>query len=310
MGGNIYFIGHISVDRVENVNGVRVQPGGAALYAAVAAKTLFSNVRLVSAVSKNYKFVDVLKPFLSRYIRFSKMPSTEFHIKYNERWEARYLKAEHGAGSRISISKRTLEGLGPEDMVHFSPIRPRRAQKMVDGIKRSSPKTCISVNTWIDYIVKSKTNKRILREMAEKVDFFILNDSEAKTLAETDSLSTAIRLLKARMLVVTLGELGAIISREDGEIQMVPALNHPVKGVVDTTGSGDTWCGAFVAAYKLTNDLMKSVTVASIISSIKCTNWGFTSLLNLRFSDVNDVIEYVIGLREGSLQKRISDYTK
>lgn len=308
--GGIYFIGHVSEDRVENVNGVRVQPGGAALYAAVAARTLFGDVSLVSALSKDYGFLDVLQPFLSRHIRFSKMPPTQFHIKYNERWEARYLKAEHGAGSRISVSKRFLEGLGPEDAVHLSPIFPRKAHKIVGGIKRSSPQTCVSVNTWTDYITRSRLNRRVLRELAEDVDFFILNDSEAKALAETDSLSTAIRFLKARMLVVTLGELGAIISQEDGEIQMVPALHYPVKRVVDTTGAGDTWCGAFVAAYKLTSDLMKSVTVASIVSSIKCTNWGFTSLWNLRFKNVNDVIEYVIGLKEGSLQKRILDYTE
>lgn len=310
MVGSVYFIGHISEDRVENINGVRVQPGGAALYAAVAAKTLLSNVRLISAVSRNYKFMDVLKPFHSRHIRFFKMPSTQFHIKYNERWEARYLKADHGVGSRVSIPKRLLEGLGSEDVVHLSPIRPRRAHKIVDGIKRSSPETRVSVNTWMDYMVKSRANRRILRELAEKVDFFILNDSEAKALAGTDSLSTAIWLLKARMLVVTLGELGAIISREDGEVQMVPALNYPAKRVIDTTGAGDTWCGAFVAAHKLTNDLMKSVTVASIISSIKCRNWGFTSLWDLRFKGVNDVVEYIIALKDGGMQKRISDYSK
>jgi hypothetical protein len=31
------FVGHISVDKVENVNGSRTQPGGAALYAVMAA---------------------------------------------------------------------------------------------------------------------------------------------------------------------------------------------------------------------------------------------------------------------------------
>jgi len=308
--GSIYFIGHVSVDRVENVNGVRVQPGGAALYAAVAAKTLFSNVRLVSAVSRDYEFMEFLEPFLSRHVRFFRMSPTRFHIKYNEKWEAHYLKAEHGVGSKISISKFFLKGLKPEDFVHLSPIKPKKAYRIVEEIKRSSPETSVSVNTWIEYVTKSRVNRRILRELAEKVDFFILNDFEAKTLAEVDSLSIALRLLKAKMLVVTLGELGAIISREDGEILMVPALNYPVKRVVDTTGAGDTWCGAFVAAYKLTRDLMKSVTVASIISSIKCTNWGFKNLWNMRFNDVNDVIEYVIGLKEGSLQKRISDYTR
>ena len=90
---------------------------------------------------------------------------------------------------------------------------------------------------------------------------------------------------------------------------MVPVLNTPSRHVVDTTGAGDVWCGAFVAAYKLTDDLMKSVTIASILSSLKCSGWNFQKLINLRFRKPEDVIEYIIGMKEGALQKRIPDYT-
>lgn len=307
---NIYFVGHISIDHVENRNGIRIQPGGAALYAAVAARTLSDNVCLFSAVGKDYKFMEVLEPFAPTHIKVFNMPSTSFHIKYDERWEAHYLKAEHGAASRISVSRTIFETLKPEDIVHISPVQPKKAYKIADEVKNSSPDTKVSVNTWIGYISRSGKDRKILKDLAGKTDFFILNDSEAKALTETTSLSAAMKLLKARMLLITLGELGAIIYKEDGEIQMVPALKYPVKNVVDTTGAGDTWCGAFVASYKLTDDLMKSVTAASVISSIKCAGWGFSSLSNLRFKSVNDVIEYVIGLREGSLQKRISDYIR
>ena len=79
--------------------------------------------------------------------------------------------------------------------------------------------------------------------------------------------------------------------------------------VVDTTGAGDVWCGAFLAAYKLTDDLMKSVTIASILSSIKCSGWNFKRLINLRFREPDEVIEYIIGMKEGGFQKRILDYT-
>ncbi len=110
------------------------------------------------------------------------------------------------------------------------------------------------------------------------------------------------------MLIVTLGSLGAIISGENIGMQMIPALNIPPERIVDTTGAGDVWCGAFLATHTLTEDLTKSVSVASIVASIKCSNWGFNSLVNLRFKEPNDVIEFIIGLKEGGLQKRISDY--
>ena len=302
----IFFVGHVSIDRVQNINGSNVQPGGAALYAAIAAKTLFENVYLISVVGRDYPFLDILDLFPRRYIKFSKSPSTRFNIQYNALWEAKYLEAKYSAGLTISPSLIPVESLGAESIVHISPLSPSRVKKIVSAVREKSPKTMISVNTWIGYI--RGNNRNILKEIASEVDCFILNDSEAKALTEARSLSMALKLIKSKMLVVTLGELGAIISKEDGEIQMVPALRFPVEKVVDTTGAGDTWCGSFLAAYKQTGDLMKSVTVASIVSSIKCSGWGFSKLLNLRFKKVDDIINYVIGLKEGGIQKNILDY--
>jgi len=302
----IFFIGHVSIDRVQNVNGSNVQPGGAALYAAIAARTLLNNVYLISVVGRDYPFPDILDIFPRRYLRISKAPSTRFSIKYNSLWEAKYLEAKYGSGLGISPSLIPVEGLGPESIVHVSPLPPSKVRRIVQLIRERKPKTKISVNAWMGYI--RGENKNILREIASEVDFFILNDSEAKVLADARSLSAALKVLKSRMLVVTLGELGAIISRENGEIQMVPALRFPIERIVDTTGAGDTWCGSFLAAYKQTGDLMKSVTAASVISSIKCSGWGFSKLLNLKFKSVDDIIEYVIGLKEGGMQKKLLDY--
>ncbi|MEM3955301.1 MAG: carbohydrate kinase family protein [Candidatus Bathyarchaeia archaeon] len=301
----IFFIGHVSIDRIYNINGSNLQPGGAALYAAIAAKTLADNVYLISVVGRDYPFLDILDIFSRRFIKISNSPSTRFSIKYNERWEAKYLEVKYGSGLKISPSMVPVEIMSPKSMVHISPLSPQRVRKILKLVREKNPEVKISINTWIGYI--KGINKDILREIASEADFFILNDSEAKALTDAKSLTTALKLLKSRTLVVTLGDLGAIVSR-DGDIQVVPALRVPVEKIMDTTGAGDTWCGSFLAAYKQTSDLMKSVTAASIISSIKCTGWGFSKLLSLKFKDVNDLINYVIGLKEGGMQKNILDY--
>ncbi|RLI42494.1 hypothetical protein DRO69_10320 [Candidatus Bathyarchaeota archaeon] len=306
---DLMFVGHVSIDQVENPNGCMIQPGGAALYAAMAARTLLKNVTLVSAVGKDYKFTDVLKIFSSKHVRIVGIPSTRFHIKYNERWEPQYLKASYGAASRITAASIPTKMLSKSSIVHLSPMAPKKIAKIIQKIRMDSPETKIAVNTWINYI-GVRRNRVILQDLAKNVDFFMLNDTEAKALTQTDSISIALRLLEAKMLIVTLGELGAIIKGEEIGTQMIPALKIPLKKVVDTTGAGDTWCGAFLATYKLTEDIMKSVTIASIISSIKCSGWGLQKLINLKFKKSDDVIEYVIGLKEGALQKRILEYTK
>jgi len=305
--GTLTFIGHVSIDHVETVNGANTQPGGAALHAAIAAKTLIDDVLLVSAIGEDYPYREILRFFPSRYIKVSKMPSTRFRIRYDEKWEAKYLEASYGAGARISPSTIPSRALRPNGIVHLSPLPPARLKRIVDKIEKTSPKTEISINAWFGYM-KTRRNRRILRELAEKVDYFILNDSEAKTLVDADSLSIAVKMLKAKTLIVTLGEFGAIIASRESGVQMVPALRFPVEKIVDTTGAGDAWCGAFLASLQLTRDFVKSVTAAAIISSIKCMGWGCSRLLNLRFKSVDHIIEYVIGLREGSLQKRLLDF--
>ena len=296
------------MDKIENVNGVREQPGGAALYAAVAAKTLIRDVSLVAVVGRDFKYREVLKLFDLSHVKFYNMPSTRFHIRYNSRWEAEYVKFDYGAGSRLSYSMINERLIRESNLIHFSPIRAAKLSRMINLIKSSTSKAKVSVNTWIGYIAEGKRNRETLRKVASQVDFFILNDAEAKLLAQTDSISSALRILKAKTLIITLGELGAIVSSLDGFRQLVPAFVIPSSKVVDTTGAGDTWCGAFLAAYMLTEDLTKAVTFASVVSGIKCSGWGMENLVNLRFKDPDDAIEYVIGLREGCVQKKISDY--
>jgi sugar/nucleoside kinase (ribokinase family) len=304
------FVGHISVDKVENVNGTRIQPGGAALYSAMAARTLSPNVTLISATGKDNQFLDVLNLLPYKDVKIYDAPSTKFHIRYDRRWEAHYLRADHGAGSKITSRRISDRWLRSKSIFHISPMQPSKVDRILDKIKQKSPETKVSVNTWIDYVKEGRRNRRILKDIALKADFFILSDTEAKALAQTDSISSAVRLLKAKRLIVTLGNFGAIISGENVDMQMVPALNLSPDKVVDTTGAGDVWCGAFLATYNLTEDFGKSVSAASTISRIKCSDWGFQSLINLRFKEPNDVIEFVMGLKDGGIQKRMLDYMK
>ena len=304
------FVGHISVDKVENVNGTRVQPGGAALYAAMAARTLSPNVALISATGKDYDFLDVLNLLPYKDVKMYDVPSTRFHIKYDRRWEAHYLRADHGAGSRITSRRISDRWLRHKSIFHISPMQPSKVARILDKIKQKSPETKVSVNTWIDYVKEGRRNRRILKDIALKADFLIMSDTEVKALAQTDSISSAVRLLKAKRLIVTLGIFGAIISEENGDLQMVPGLNLAPDKLVDTTGAGDVWCGAFLATYNLTEDFGKSVSAASTISRIKCSDWGLQSLINLRFKEPNDVIEFVMGLKDGGIQKRMLDYMK
>ena len=306
---DLTFVGHVSIDEIENIHGTKTQPGGGALYSAIAAKTQNVAVALVSAVGKDYPFRSCFSGIEATFVRTMNMGTARFHIRYNKDWEATYIKASVGAGARIDVSLIPLRLLKPQGIVHLSPMTPSKTAKIAGDIKCRSPDTKLSISTWIGYMETQK-ERRVLAELASQSDFFILNEFEAKVLAETDSLSTALERMKARNLIVTMGKLGAIVSSVDAGPQMVPALASPTGKIMDTTGAGDAWNGAFLASYKTTNDLMKAVTTASIISSIKCSRWGFKAIQNLRFRKPSDTVEYVLALKEGSLQRKMTDYSQ
>ncbi len=187
-------------------------------------------------------------------------------------------------------------------------MKPKKVAKMVNRIRKRTSQTRISISTWIGY-TKQPRNRRLLTKLASYADFFILNEFEAKALTQTSSLSFALEQIETQRLIITMGKLGALISGVDIDPQMIPALTLPMETTVDTTGAGDTWNGAFLATYMKTHNLMQAVTVASIISSIKCQKWGFKAIQRLAFRSSTDVVEYVLALKEGSMQKRLTDFS-
>ncbi len=304
----IVFVGHVSMDLVETPRGSNFQPGGGALYAALAARTVYRNVRLATAIGRDFEFLDVLKLFPMSGIKRFDMPSTRFHIRYDERWNAHYLEARLGAGARIGVKIIPDSWLSSEVAVHLAPMRPTKVLRMIRRIRERSPTALISVNTWEGYLREGRRVREVLKQVAKEADFFILNDSEVKALAGVSSIARALEVLEARTLVVTLGELGAIVSNEELGVQMVPALTVPPGDVVDTTGAGDSWCGAFMATYVATGDIMKAITVASIIAGLKCRGWGPSRLLELRFRTPDEAVEYVMSMRDGFVQRKLTDF--
>lgn len=298
-------MGHVSMDRVITVKGDNRQPGGASLYTAIAAKTLVRNVDLVTCVGRDYAYMDILREFNLKGIKVSSRPSTSFTIKYDEDWKADYLDVKIGAGVYIKYSQIPAGWLGDETILHLAPMPPQKVLKTIDFVRSISPKTLISVNTWIGYIRRSTLN--VLKEIARKADFFVLNEAEARALTGLKNLPRAVAKLEAETLIVTLGELGAIV-KKDGDVTLIPALTRLPGETIDVTGAGDVWCGGFIAGYILSRDLNKAVVSGSILAGLKCQDWYFRALSRLRFNSVESLIKHIIGLRGDKKQRKITSY--
>ncbi|WP_136089472.1 ribokinase [Auritidibacter ignavus] len=115
-------------------------------------------------------------------------------------------------------------------------------------------------------------------EVLEYTDVLVVNEIEATTLSgDTSGLGTvdlATRLSQRYHLdvVVTLGERGCQVSTQQGqELVTVPARDTDV---VDTTGAGDAFTGALVAALVAGEDVVTAAAWGTVAGSFACESQG------------------------------------
>lgn len=103
----------------------------------------------------------------------------------------------------------------------------------------------------------------------EKVDYLLPNETEAKEMFGDQDVDALLGQYPAQLLI-TMGGDG--IRYHDGEVAVhVPAIKGEV---VDTTGAGDTFSGAFTVALSKGNSVADAIQFASIAGSLSVQKFG------------------------------------
>lgn len=136
--------------------------------------------------------------------------------------------------------------------------------------------------------------------LLDGVEYVIPNEEEAASLLYVDSINELtyddfihfLRCQAIRNLVITLGENGALHYNVTGNFAQYPTL--PQKAV-DTTGAGDTFLGAFVAALDAGNDCNYAIRFANAAASLSVMRPGAQSSMptyneTMDFSLISDVL--------------------
>jgi sugar/nucleoside kinase (ribokinase family) len=143
-----------------------------------------------------------------------------------------------------------------------------------------------TMNYWIkDY---RDALLRVLRE----TDILIINDSEARQLAEEANLVKAagrIREMGPHTLIIKRGEYGAIMFNRE-TFFAIPGL--PLENVFDPTGAGDAFAGGFLGYLAATHNLdepalRRAVTYGSVIASFTVEEFGCDRLRRLAYEEIN-----------------------
>jgi sugar/nucleoside kinase (ribokinase family) len=117
----------------------------------------------------------------------------------------------------------------------------------------------------------------LTRERAEVLfplaDYIIPSKKYAKRYTgEDDVCEAAGKLLKfgCRSVVITMGSEGCLVATPGG-VEHVPAFKVDV---VDTTGAGDAFHGAFIIALEAEKGLREAARFSSAVAALKCTRLG------------------------------------
>lgn len=157
------------------------------------------------------------------------------------------------------FSAASLEGLA---LLLVDGAFPEAQLPLVQEARRRGVKTLLSAHTMAAGMT----------QLAAACDAVIAGEGFARELSPLVPKSLAELLgLGARCAVVTLGEDGSVGQEAGGEPIRIEA--HSVK-VVDPTGSGDVFRGAFAFSWVKDEPLRERMRFASVAASLSCRSYG------------------------------------
>ena len=240
---SILTVGSVALDSVETPFGKaeRVLGGSAVFFSAAA--TVFSPVQMVGVVGDDYPMEDL--SFLSR--RGADLEGIEQRPGESFFWSGRYhydLNTRDTLETRLGVfaqfRPKIPERFRDASIVFLGNIDPVLQHEVLDQVTRADLVACDTMNYWIE------GSRKELLSLLERVNVLLVNDEEARQLADEPNLLRASRWIRERgpeIIVVKKGEHGAALFA-DGWVFFAPG--YPLEDVFDPTGAGDAFAGGFV----------------------------------------------------------------
>lgn len=265
----VVVVGSVALDSIETPFGqIEEGVGGSATFFSLSA-SYFCGVGLVGVVGSD--FPDSAANMLSeRSVDMSGFTRTDGRTF---RWKGRYghdLNTAETLETQLNVFANFEPDLPPQyrgaPFLFLGNIDPELQLKVLNQVESPRLVACDTMNFWIE------GKREALLEVFKRVDAVLINDAEARELANESNIAKAIRAihrLGPRIVVVKRGEYGALLS-SGTSLFYAPA--YPLEDVRDPTGAGDSFAGGFMgylARQQSTNDatLRQAVLSGSVMAS-------------------------------------------
>ena len=297
---SILVVGSVAFDTLKTPYGERQKIlGGAATYFSLSA-SYFTDVRVVAVVGDDFmaenEAVMNVRGVDTRGIQHA--PGKTFHWtgEYGENVnEARTLNTELNVFEKFE--PQIPAEYGDTDFLFLANIDPMLQARVRDAMQNVKLVGGDTMNYWIS------GHRPALEKVLKRVDVLLINDTEAKMLANDTSLPRAahkVLQLGPRALVIKHGEYGATIFFRDGEFAgghhpfRAPAL--PLDEVRDPTGAGDSFAGGFMGYIASQGEVNRRVLkhamfYGSVMGSFSVERFGTERLQKLSRDEIDERFE-------------------
>ncbi len=295
---SIVAVGTVAFDTIETPFGKAERIlGGSATFIALAARFFTREVGIVAVVGDDFPG-EYVKMLTDRGISVDGLQFDQTGSTFA--WEGKY---HYDLNDRVTIATHlnVLTDFSPEvpsadtdaRILCLGNIDPEIQRRVILQMDEPDLVVCDTMNYWIEH------TSDCLLETLKLVDCLIINDAEARQLADEPNLIRAaheIRKLGPEILIIKKGEHGALLFA-DGSVFSAPAF--PMENIYDPTGAGDTFMGGFAGFLSRARDyspgaLRRAVVYGSALASFVVERFGTDRLMDLTSEEID---ERVAGFR-------------
>jgi len=270
---DIVTVGHFAIDYIHSPRIVSPKPtlGGPPAYVSLAAAKLGSNVSVISKVGEDFsndytKWLKNQKIDLSWLKRIRGASTTQFAIKYQRGWKRKLqLKAR-----APPISANDLPDFLQAKAVHVAPIANELSEELVMKLRKTTSILSLDPQGFVRRFDR-EGNVSLQhwkgQSVLEQVDVYKSSLNEIEAVTGTANLQLAVRKIAdhgVKIVIVTRGMRGSKMLF-DNTFYNISAYSSKI--VLDPTGAGDAFSGAFLAEYVRGKEVLWCACVGSASAS-------------------------------------------
>ena len=289
---SILAVGTVAFDSIDTPFGSAERVlGGSASYITLAARYFCDDVRLVGVVGHDFpdEYRQILRDGGVDLQGLDVDPDGKTFF-----WHGRY-HYDMNERDTLDTQLNVLEDFEPDlpasyldsQIVCLGNLDPAVQRSVLDQVEDPDYVIADTMNFWIENTPDS------LRTTLRRVDCLVINDSEARELADEPNLVAAaadIRDMGPETLIIKKGEHGALLFTGDS-VFSAPA--YPLEDIQDPTGAGDAFAGG-LAGHLVRSDaydeetFRRAVIYGSVMASFVVEKYGPDQLRSLDAIDISE----------------------